>query len=120
MARIDRVNQTMKREVADVIRKEVKDPRLGFVTITHVDVSRDLQHAKVYFSVLGNDQQSQEVQKGLDSAKGYIRRLIGQRVRMRYTPELNFIQDRSIEQSFHIEETLERFKGEGNREDQGL
>lgn len=117
MARIDRVNQMIRREVADIIRTEVKDPRLGFITITHVEVSRDLQHAKIYFSVLGNAEQGEEVQKGLDSAKGYIRRLIGQRVRMRYTPELNFIQDRSIEESFHIEETLEKLKEPSGQED---
>ncbi len=112
MGRIDKINQAVKEEVGNIIQKEVKDPRLEFVTITQVDVSRDLQHAKVYFTVLGNTDKIKEVQTGLDSARGFIRRLVGQRVRMRYTPEINFIFDQSVEYGMHIEETIERIKSE--------
>ena len=112
MGRIDKINQAVKEEVGNIIQKEVKDPRLEFVTITQAEVSRDLQHAKVYFTVLGNTDKIKEVQDGLDSARGFIRRLVGQRVRMRYTPEIRFIFDQSVEYGMHIEETLERIKSE--------
>lgn len=110
MDRIDRINQRIKELVSDIILSEVKDPRLGFVTITKVDVSRDLQHAKVFFSVLGNIQQVDAAEEGLNSARGFIRRLVGQRVRIRYTPEIMFYHDKSLEYSSQIDETLAQLK----------
>ncbi len=112
MERIDKINQRIKEEVSSIVHQEVKDPRLGFITITQAEVSKDLQHAKVYFSVLGGDDKFDDAQKGLESAKGFIRRLVGQRIRMRYTPDILFIQDRSAEYSQQIEETLQRIKDE--------
>ena len=112
MARIEKINRALKEEISRIIQREVKDPRLGFVTVTHVEVSRDLQHAKVYFSVLGDLKKIKEVQQGLNSARGFIRKLIGQNIQMRYTPEINFIYDKSIEYSVRIEETIERIKDE--------
>ena len=106
MDRMEKVNHQIKKAISEIVLYEVKDPRLGFVTITEVQVSRDLQHAKVFFSVLGTELQAQEAQKGLESARGFIRHLVGQRVRMRYTPELNFLVDRSLERSLAIEATL--------------
>ena len=115
MSRMDRINQTIKREVSLIVHSEVKDPRLQFVTIHHVDVSRDLQHARVYFSVLGNSTEAVKAEEGLNSARGFIRKLVGQRVRMRYTPEIEFIFDKTIEYSARIEETLEDIRNEPNR-----
>lgn len=112
MSRIERVNQVIKEEISQIVQREVKDPRLGFVTITQVDVTRDLQHAKVYFSVLGGQGKVPGVLEGLNSAKGFIRRLVGQRVTMRYVPEIDFIFDQSLEYGMHIEETIERIKDE--------
>ncbi len=112
MGRIEKVNQTIKKEISGIVHQELRDPRLGFVTITHVEVSRDLQHAKVFFSVLGSGTNVEDTQKGLDSAKGYIRRLVGQRVRLRYIPELNFIFDNSVEVGFHMDETFKRLREE--------
>ena len=112
MGRIERINQAVKEEVSRIIQMEVKDPRLEFVTITHVEVSRDLQHAKVYFSVLGNSAKIEEAKQGLNSARGFVRKLIGQRIRMRYTPEIAFVFDRSIAYGMRIEETIERMKNE--------
>ena len=112
MARIEKINQAIKEEIGLIVQKEVKDPRLEFVTITQVEVSRDLQHAKVYFSILGKKDKLKGVKEGLESARGFIRKLVASRVRMRYTPEINFIFDQSLEYGMHIEETIERIKNE--------
>ena len=104
MGRIERINEMVKREISVMLLEEIRDPRLKFVTILSVDVSKDLQHAKVFFSVLGHDHKG--AQEALQNAKGFIRRLVGQRVVMRYTPEIDFIYDKSIEYSDRIEQTL--------------
>ena len=106
MERIERINAMIKREISVMIQGEIKDPRLAFVTITTVKVSKDLSHARVNFSVLGTEDQVKQAQAGLDSARGYIRRLIGQRVRIRHIPEVEFFHDKSIEYSARIEEAL--------------
>ena len=112
MDRMDRINQAIKEEISNIVQREVKDPRLGFVTITQTEVSRDLQHARIYFSVLGEKEKVDAAQEGLDSARGFIRKLIGQRVRMRFTPEIEFVFDRSIEYGIRIEEALAEIKNE--------
>jgi len=104
MSRIDRINEMVKREISVMLLEEIRDPRIKFVTVTRVDVSKDLQHAKVFYSVLGHDHKAAE--EALQNAKGFIRRLVGQRVVMRYTPEIDFIFDKSIEYSDRIEKTL--------------
>ena len=118
MGRIERVNKAIKEEVSNIVLREVKDPRLQFVTITHVDVSRDLQHARVYFTVLGNEEKTREAQSGLNSAKGFIRRLVGQRVNMRYTPEIEFIFDKSVEYGMQIEEILGKIRNVHQKDSQ--
>ena len=115
MGRIDRVNQQMKREISLIIRQELSDPRLQFVTITAVEVSRDLRYAKVYFSVLGDADQVKQSQESLQKARGMIRKLIAQRMIMRYIPDLEFFYDRSIEYSSQIEEALEEIKNESKK-----
>ncbi len=112
MGRIEKVNQSIKREIGNIVLMEMKDPRLEFVTITHVEVSKDLQHSKVYFSVLGTNVQVKKAQEALDNARGFIRKLIGERIRMRYTPEFQFIFDKSIEYGARIETTLEEINNE--------
>lgn len=106
MDRINRVNEQIKREISIIVQKELGDPRLQFVTITAVDVSRDLRSAKVYFSVLGEKAAVEAGQNALKSAAGMIRRNVGARIKMRYTPELHFIYDRSIEFSTRVDQTL--------------
>ena len=112
MGRIDKVNEFMRREISNIILTELQDPRLKPVTITDVEVSRDLRYAKVSFSVLGSERQRENAIEGLQSARGLIRKLIGQRVSMRYTPELQFVYDRSLEYSSRIEEALQELKNE--------
>jgi len=106
MLRHDKVTQAMKREISNIIHDELKDPRLGFVTITRVEMTADLRYAKVFFSVLGKEEEHKKTKEALDSALGYIRRLIAQRIRLRFAPEIIFREDRSIEYSMHIEKLL--------------
>lgn len=116
MERIERINSMMKREIGLMLLEDLRDPRLKFVTVTGVEVSKDLQHAKVFFSVLGQDRR--EAEEALQKAKGYVRRLVGERVVMRYTPEIDFIFDRSVEYSDRIEQTLQDIHRNEKREDQ--
>ena len=104
--RIGRINEEIQRELANLLRT-VKDPRLhgGLVTITHVDTTSDLRYAKIYISAL-NKNEEKDMMKGLKSASGYLRRELGAALRLRYTPELQFIADDSIEQGAHILEML--------------
>ena len=119
MDRIDRINETMKREISTIVHMELKDPRLQFVTITRVDVTRDLQHARVSFSVLGNTLAVEKALTGLNSAKGLIRKFIGERIRMRFTPEIEFLHDRSLEYSARIEQALEEIRHEPKKDSSG-
>ena len=104
--RIGRINEEIQRELSALLRT-VKDPRLqnGLVTITHVDTTSDLRYAKIYISALDKSQEK-DMMKGLKSAAGYLRRELGAAVNLRYTPELQFIADDSIEQGAHILEML--------------
>ena len=108
--RIDKVNEFIKREISNIVLFELQDPRLKIVTITGVEMSRDLRYAKTSFSVLGTKKQIAEATEGLSSARGMIRKLIGQRINMRNTPEIQFVYDRSLEYSSRIEETLQEIQ----------
>ncbi len=108
--RLERVTQLIKKEISGIIHDELRDPRIGFVTITKVQVTPDLRQAKVYFSILGNSEDTDKTSEGLKSACGYIRKLIGRRLKLRYIPEISFYLDKSIEYSIHISETIEKLK----------
>lgn len=110
MRRQDRVAQALKEEISSIIHDELKDPRLGFVTITGVQLSPDLRYAKIFFSVLGEEQDYKKTKAALDSALGFIRRLIAQRIKLRFTPEIIFRQDRSCEYSIRIQEVLNQIE----------
>ena len=121
MERIDRVNRQVKRELGRIIQQELSDPRLQFVTITEVDVSRDLRNARIRFSVLGEKGRVRAAEQGLEGARGMIRKLLGQSMSIRHTPELFFIYDQSVEMSVRIEETLKEINNENeehNSDDQ--
>ncbi len=109
--RIGRINEEIQRELSTLLRT-VKDPRLqnALVTITHVDTTSDLRYARIFISALDKDQEA-EMMKGLKSASGYLRRELGAALRLRYTPELQFIADDSIEQGAHILEMLRNTEG---------
>lgn len=103
MDRTDRISEEIRRVMSDIIMNEIKDPRLPeFVSVTGVRVVKDLKHAKVFISVLGTPEEKAEAIRALVHAAGFIRREIGHRVRIRYTPELHFELDDSIEHGIHI------------------
>jgi ribosome-binding factor A len=108
--RLDRVNQLVKEEISYLLQRELKDPRLGFVTVTEVDVSADLRTAKVYVSVLGEEAQWKASLAALDNAKGFVRNWLAPRLRMRAIPHLTFLPDRSIAHAAHIQAVLEQLR----------
>ena len=112
MSRIERVNQQVKREIGRIIQLELSDPRLEFVSITSVEVSKDLRNARVYFSVIGDESRKEGAAKGLNGAGGTIRGILARKLNMRCTPELRFHYDKSIEYSSVVEETLKEINNE--------
>jgi|Deesub1362B_J571_1020462.scaffolds.fasta_scaffold01714_4 ribosome-binding factor A len=107
-----RVGELLHEEISELLESKVRDPRLGFVTVTGVEVSPDLRLAHVYVSTLGNEKRKQEVLEGLRSAKGFIRREIGSRLRLRYIPDLIFHLDKSLELGDRIEKLFQRLSEE--------
>lgn len=97
--RVARVSEQIKREVSKMLLHDIKDDRVGagMVSVTDVDVSGDLQHAKIFVSVYGTEEAKAETMAGLKSATGYVRSELGQRIRLRRTPEVLFVEDRSLE-----------------------
>lgn len=115
MARLEKVNEELKREISEIVQYKLKDPRLGFITITKVEITPDLRNAKVYYSVLGSVQEEAKAQQGLESSAGYVRKLIGDTIKMRYTPELIFKIDKSAEYSVNIFKRLKEIKDESKK-----
>jgi len=104
--RADRVGQLIKQELSMLLLDGVKDPRIGFVTVTEVKLTDDLKSAIVYISSLGNKAQEEESLVGLESAVGYLRKVIGQRLQLRYTPKLMFKSDQSLREAHRIEQLI--------------
>lgn len=101
--RMARVNETIREEISELLRREVRDPRLeAFLTITSVDTSPDLRYAKVYVSVMGDEEEKKRVEEGLLAAAGFLRRGLASRLTLRYIPELVFERDESIEKGIHL------------------
>lgn len=101
--RTDRVSQQVKKSIAMILQREIKDPRIGMVTVSDVEVSRDLAYAKVYVTFLFDDDEAIEAGlKSLKEAAGYIRSLLGSEVKMRLTPELQFIYDKSLVEGMRL------------------
>ena len=104
--RVGRVSEQIKKEISHLIQTELKDPRIGFITVTGVETTNDLSQAKIYLSVLGTDEQKEETLKALSKATGYLRSELGKRIKFRHTPELHFKFDNSIEYGSRIENLL--------------
>ena len=104
--RIQRVEEAIKQEVAQILQRELKDPRIGFMTVTRVQVTPDLQRATVYFSVLEGKSTAEETEAGLKSSQGFIRKLLGERIRLRVTPEVVFRADPSVAETIRISKLL--------------
>jgi len=105
--RADRVSHLVKKEVAKMLTKEVKDPRIGMVTITDVTVSADLRYAHIYYSVMGSEKEIKDSTVGLKQATKFIQRQLGRRIHLRYTPLIDFQFDHSLEYGSHIEKILQ-------------
>lgn len=103
--RVGRLREELKKETSDVIRK-LKDPRIGFVTVTDVDVSGDLRHVRIYVSVYGDEATKAQTMTALEKATGHVRTEIGKRIRLRHTPEIHFHFDHSMERGARIFELL--------------
>jgi ribosome-binding factor A len=104
--RMRRVDQAVRQVVGDVLAKDLKDPRVGFVTVTDVKTSPDLRHARVYVSVLGSATERDESLQGLASAHGYLQRRVGSELRLKHTPELTFVLDDTAERAARLEQLL--------------
>ncbi len=116
--RVRRVAGQIKKDLGQIINSEIKDPRLASVTsITDVELSRDLRYASVYVSIYGSEEEKEESFQTLLRASGFIRTQIGRRIRLRYTPELKFYLDSSMEYGAYIDRVLKSLKKDGNNDD---
>ena len=104
--RSERLGELILAEISDLITRDIKDPRIGFVTFTRVEMSDDLRYAKVFASILGTEQEKVRTLQGLSSATGYIRRHLGRTLHLRYTPEITFLIDASLEHGAKIAQLL--------------
>ncbi len=118
--RKDRVGDLIKREIALIIQKELKDPGIGFVTITAVEVSVDLKHAKIFYTVLGDEDSKRRSADALARASGFIQHEIGRKLRLKYTPGIFFQFDESVEYGAHIEELIQRIHTNEEKKQEGL
>ena len=111
--RVGRVSQEILKEVNDILLNEIRDPRVEGITITDVELTGDLQQAKIYYSTLKTDDETkQETQTGLDRATGLIRKELGSRLTTYHTPELEFTRDESVEHGNRIDELLNQIRNE--------
>lgn len=108
--RADRIADLILKELAEVLFRRVKDPRLAGITLTNVEVSPDLRHAKVYYSLLGDNEKRNETAVGLESAKGFVKRELGKRLQLRRIPDISFYFDASLEQGSNIDRLLAELK----------
>ena len=115
-ARIDRVAEQIQRELAELVRLEVKDPRVRMVTLTGVEVARDYSHAKVFYTTLegAND----KVQQGLERAAGFLRSQLAHAMKLRITPQLHFVYDASVERGIHLSQLIEQAVASDHKTDQ--
>lgn len=115
--RIEKLQELIKQEMSKMLLNDIKDPRIGFVTVTGVEMTGDLREAKIFVSVMGGEEQIKNSLDGLNSALGFVRREIGQRVRLRFTPEISFALDTSLDYGDHIQKLLLQVEGEAHAND---
>ncbi|WP_010252232.1 30S ribosome-binding factor RbfA [Acetivibrio cellulolyticus] len=107
MDRTVRISEEMRKEISAIIQGELKDPRLSrLISVTNVNVTKDLRYAKVFVSIMGSDEEKKNALDGLKSAAGFIRREVGHRIQLRYTPEIQFELDNSIEHGAYISKLI--------------
>lgn len=108
---MQRIDHEIQRVLGTLISQELKDPRLGFTTVTRVEITQDLKHAKVFVSVIGDRHVAKQTMDALDHAARFLRGELGREVKLRYTPELQFVEDRSTERAINLSETLREVRG---------
>lgn len=117
MSRLDRVAELIKAEISTILKRKVNDPRIGFVSITDVTVSPDLEFAKVYVSIMGDETEKLKTLEGLNSAKGFIRGELGHAIELRLVPDIKFIRDDSIERGSRILNLINNLNAEVQKND---
>jgi ribosome-binding factor A len=117
--RADRVSESIKREISVMLTQEVKDPGIHFVTVTLVETTDDLRFSKIFVSILGDEKTRQESMDGLMRAKGYLRGELGRRLQLRYTPEIQFYLDTSLDHAIKIRGILNELKEKEKPKDEG-
>ena len=106
-SRKDRVNEQIRRELADLIRTEIKDPRIGMISLTAVEITADYAHAKVFYTSLAGEEGRPLIEEGLKRSSGFLRRELGRRVRIHTTPELHFVFDGSLERGSNLSKLID-------------
>ena len=107
-SRKDRVSEQIRRELAELIRTELKDPRVGMISLTDVEVTADYAHAKVFFSAMAGSAHLDEVMTGLQKASGFLRRELGKRISIHMTPQLHFVYDQSLERGADLSALIQK------------
>ena len=110
--RVEKLQELIKQEMSKMLLKELKDPRIGFVTVTDVEMTGDLREAKIYVSIMGGQDEIKNSLEGLNSALGFVRREIGKRIKIRFTPEISFALDTSLDYGDHIQKLLLQVEGD--------
>lgn len=116
--RTEQVAEAIKEEIGLLIQRELRDPRLGFVTVTRAEVSPDLKHAKIFYSVLGTEEVKKETYKALRGASGFLRKELSHKLQLRYTPDIHFEYDIGVEHSERIQRLLGELAAEESAEGQ--
>jgi ribosome-binding factor A len=110
--RTERVAELIKKEISQILREDLQNPRIGFVTLLGVDVTADLRLARVHYSVYGTDEEKKSSEIEIRNSAKYIAHLVNERVNLRYAVELRFIRETAVEESFRIQEILDQIKRE--------
>lgn len=109
--RLQRIDHEIQRVLGTLITQQLKDPRLGFTTVTRVEVTQDLHHAKVFVSVIGDRQVAKQTMDALDRAARFLRGELGHEIQLRHTPQLQFVEDRSTERAINLSKALREASG---------
>ena len=107
-SRKDRVSEQIRRELAELIRTELKDPRVGMISITDVEVTADYAHAKIFFSSMSGSENLAEIMEGLQKSSGFLRRELGKRISIHMTPQLHFVFDQSLERGADLSKLIQK------------
>ncbi|MDH5446402.1 MAG: 30S ribosome-binding factor RbfA [Gammaproteobacteria bacterium] len=116
-SRTRRVGEQMQRELAQLIQQELKDPRIGLLTVIAVEVSKDFSHAKVFVTSLNNDEGMQQTLQILEHAKGFLKRELGRRIKLRIIPDLHFVHDESIERGNRLSSLIDKAIASDKKDD---